>query len=75
MTDTQVFAALVIALIPGILAFRLGTELYKQKFSSLNLAGGSSGVDQPRNVPELLQWLPDKTRSPCSNQVMFTQVS
>ncbi len=29
MTDTQVFAALVIALIPGILAFRLGTELYK----------------------------------------------
>ncbi|HEY9751316.1 MAG TPA: photosystem I reaction center subunit XII [Coleofasciculaceae cyanobacterium] len=29
MTDTQVFVALVIALIPGILAFRLGTELYK----------------------------------------------
>ncbi|CAD5936106.1 Photosystem I reaction center subunit XII [Planktothrix tepida] len=29
MTDTQVFIALVIALIPGILAFRLATELYK----------------------------------------------
>lgn len=29
MTDTQVYIALVIALIPGILAFRLATELYK----------------------------------------------
>ncbi|HIK32412.1 MAG TPA: photosystem I reaction center subunit XII [Oscillatoriales cyanobacterium M59_W2019_021] len=29
MSDTQVFVALVIALIPGILAFRLSTELYK----------------------------------------------
>ncbi|MBE9143537.1 photosystem I reaction center subunit XII [Planktothrix mougeotii] len=29
MTDTQVFIALVVALIPGILAFRLATELYK----------------------------------------------
>lgn len=29
MSDTQVFFALVIALIPGILALRLGTELYK----------------------------------------------
>jgi photosystem I subunit 12 len=29
MTDTQVYIALVIALIPGILAFRLSTELYK----------------------------------------------
>jgi photosystem I subunit XII len=29
MTDTQVFIALVIALVPGILAFRLATELYK----------------------------------------------
>ncbi|HIK08898.1 MAG TPA: photosystem I reaction center subunit XII [Oscillatoriaceae cyanobacterium M33_DOE_052] len=29
LTDTQVFVALVIALIPGILAFRLATELYK----------------------------------------------
>ncbi|AMW31455.1 MULTISPECIES: photosystem I reaction center subunit XII [Oscillatoriales] len=29
LTDTQVFVALVIALIPGILAFRLSTELYK----------------------------------------------
>jgi photosystem I subunit 12 len=29
MTDTQVLAALVIALLPGILAFRLATELYK----------------------------------------------
>ncbi|MEB3885802.1 photosystem I reaction center subunit XII [Lyngbya sp. CCY1209] len=29
LTDTQVFVALAIALIPGILAFRLSTELYK----------------------------------------------
>ncbi|WP_083625114.1 photosystem I reaction center subunit XII [Planktothrix serta] len=29
LTDTQVFIALVVALIPGILAFRLATELYK----------------------------------------------
>uniref|UniRef100_B8HWB8 Photosystem I reaction center subunit XII n=1 Tax=Cyanothece sp. (strain PCC 7425 / ATCC 29141) TaxID=395961 RepID=B8HWB8_CYAP4 len=29
LTDTQVYIALVIALIPGILAFRLSTELYK----------------------------------------------
>ncbi|MFM6192475.1 MAG: photosystem I reaction center subunit XII [Planktothrix sp.] len=29
MTDTQVYIALVVALIPGILAFRLATELYK----------------------------------------------
>ncbi|AFZ05476.1 MULTISPECIES: photosystem I reaction center subunit XII [Oscillatoriales] len=29
LTDTQVYVALVIALIPGILAFRLSTELYK----------------------------------------------
>lgn len=29
MTDTQVFIALVVALVPGILAFRLATELYK----------------------------------------------
>ncbi|MGE5657371.1 MAG: photosystem I reaction center subunit XII [Actinomycetota bacterium] len=29
LTDTQVYIALVIALIPGILAFRLATELYK----------------------------------------------
>lgn len=29
LSDTQVFVALVIALIPGILAFRLSTELYK----------------------------------------------
>jgi photosystem I subunit XII len=29
LTDTQIFAALLIALIPGILAFRLSTELYK----------------------------------------------
>lgn len=29
MTDTQVLVALVIALIPGVLAFRLSTELYK----------------------------------------------
>ncbi|MBE7380095.1 MAG: photosystem I reaction center subunit XII [Leptolyngbya sp. SIO1E4] len=29
MSDTQVFVALVIALIPGFLAFRLSTELYK----------------------------------------------
>ncbi|MBE9128227.1 MULTISPECIES: photosystem I reaction center subunit XII [unclassified Coleofasciculus] len=29
ISDTQVFVALVLALIPGILAFRLATELYK----------------------------------------------
>jgi photosystem I reaction center subunit XII len=29
MTDTNVFAAMLIALIPGILAFKLCTELYK----------------------------------------------
>jgi len=29
LSDTQIFVALVIALIPGILAFRLSTELYK----------------------------------------------
>ncbi|MGF1498382.1 MAG: photosystem I reaction center subunit XII [Elainellaceae cyanobacterium] len=29
ISDTQIFVALVIALIPGILAFRLSTELYK----------------------------------------------
>ncbi len=29
LTDTQVYVALVVALIPGILAFRLATELYK----------------------------------------------
>ncbi|MBD2159940.1 MAG: photosystem I reaction center subunit XII [Oscillatoriales cyanobacterium] len=29
LSDTQVYVALVIAIIPGILAFRLSTELYK----------------------------------------------
>ncbi|MBW4567701.1 photosystem I reaction center subunit XII [Tolypothrix sp. VBCCA 56010] len=29
ISDTQVFIALVVALIPGILALRLTTELYK----------------------------------------------
>ncbi|MCX5961841.1 MAG: photosystem I reaction center subunit XII [Cyanobacteria bacterium] len=29
MTDSQVMMALFVALIPGILAFRLSTELYK----------------------------------------------
>lgn len=29
LSDTQVFVALVVALIPGILAYRLATELYK----------------------------------------------
>ena len=29
ISDTQVFIALVIALVPGVLAFRLATELYK----------------------------------------------
>lgn len=29
LSDTQVFIALVVALIPGVLAFRLATELYK----------------------------------------------
>ncbi|PZV07554.1 MAG: photosystem I reaction center subunit XII [Leptolyngbya sp.] len=29
LSDTQVFIALALALLPGILAFRLSTELYK----------------------------------------------
>lgn len=29
ISDTQVYVALVVALIPGILAWRLATELYK----------------------------------------------
>lgn len=29
MTDTQVFVALLIALVPAVLAYRLGTELYR----------------------------------------------
>jgi photosystem I subunit XII len=29
MTDTQVYIALALALIPGFLALRLSTELYK----------------------------------------------
>lgn len=29
LSDMQVFVALVVALIPGIMAFRLATELYK----------------------------------------------
>jgi photosystem I subunit XII len=29
LSDTQVFVALVVALVPGILALRLSTELYK----------------------------------------------
>ncbi len=29
LSDSQVFMALVIALLPGILAFRLSTALYK----------------------------------------------
>ncbi|NEQ24051.1 MAG: photosystem I reaction center subunit XII [Microcoleus sp. SIO2G3] len=29
ISDVQVYVALVIALIPGIMAFRLATELYK----------------------------------------------
>lgn len=29
LSDTQVFVAMVVALIPGILALRLSTELYK----------------------------------------------
>ncbi|VEP15153.1 Photosystem I reaction center subunit XII (modular protein) [Hyella patelloides LEGE 07179] len=29
ISETQIFVALLIALIPGILAFRLSTELYK----------------------------------------------
>lgn len=29
ISDTQVFVALVIALIPGVMALRLATELYK----------------------------------------------
>ena len=29
LSDTQIFIALVVALIPGIMAIRLSTELYK----------------------------------------------
>ncbi|XFA73165.1 photosystem I reaction center subunit XII [Thermosynechococcaceae cyanobacterium Okahandja] len=29
LTDTQVYVALVIALLPAVLAFRLSAELYK----------------------------------------------
>ncbi len=29
LSDTQIYIALVVALIPGILALRLATELYK----------------------------------------------
>ena len=29
LSDTQVIIALIIALVPGVLALRLGTELYK----------------------------------------------
>ena len=29
MTDTQVYIALAVALVPGFLALRLATELYK----------------------------------------------
>ena len=29
LSDSQILIALVIALIPGVLAFRLSTELYK----------------------------------------------
>ena len=29
LSDTQVIVALLIALIPGVLALRLGTELYR----------------------------------------------
>ncbi|MBD2545427.1 MULTISPECIES: photosystem I reaction center subunit XII [Planktothricoides] len=29
LSDTQVYVALVLALIPGILAYRLALELYK----------------------------------------------
>lgn len=29
LSDTQIFIALMVALIPGVLAFRLSTELYK----------------------------------------------
>ncbi|MGB3491744.1 MAG: photosystem I reaction center subunit XII [Elainellaceae cyanobacterium] len=29
MSDAQVFVALLIALVPAVLALRLGTELYK----------------------------------------------
>lgn len=29
LSDTQIFVALALALLPGVLAFRLSTELYK----------------------------------------------
>ncbi|MBW4514384.1 MAG: photosystem I reaction center subunit XII [Timaviella obliquedivisa GSE-PSE-MK23-08B] len=29
LSDTQIYVALVVALIPAVLAFRLSTELYK----------------------------------------------
>ncbi len=29
LSDTQIFIALLVALVPGVLAYRLSTELYK----------------------------------------------
>jgi photosystem I subunit XII len=29
LSDTQIIVALIVALVPGFLAFRLATELYK----------------------------------------------
>lgn len=29
LSDTQIFIALMVALLPGVLAYRLSTELYK----------------------------------------------
>ncbi len=29
ISETQIFVALLVALVPGVLAFRLSTELYK----------------------------------------------
>ena len=29
LSDTQIYIALVVALVPAVLAFRLSTELYK----------------------------------------------
>ncbi len=29
ISDSQIFIALILALVPAILAYRLGTELYK----------------------------------------------
>ena len=50
LTDTQVYIAFVVALIPGILAFRLATELYKQKICNLFISENSLVMGQFLNL-------------------------